>query len=287
MRTAELSDANVKLQAIASEREVILSKEKSSRREAEIANRLRDEFMASVSHELRTPLNSILGWARLMKGGTLDENQSHKALATIIKNSETQNRLIEDLLDVARVISGKLQLDIVELDPIEVVSNAVETVGPLAEAKHINIGLNVERADGDRIIKGDRNRMTQVFTNLLTNSIKFSPDGSPIFVSVRFADNVVTTIEDRGKGISPDFLPLVFERFRQDTTDASKNGGLGLGLAIVRNLVEIHGGTVMAESEGEDKGATFTVTLPFAEETSLVFDQQFDGVHQVDGNNIG
>ena len=172
-------------------------------------------------------------------------------------------------------------------DPIEVVSNAVETVGPLAEAKHINIGLNVERADGDRIIKGDRNRMTQVFTNLLTNSIKFSPDGSPIFVSVRFADNVVTTIEDRGKGISPDFLPLVFERFRQDTTDASKNGGLGLGLAIVRNLVEIHGGTVMAESEGEDKGATFTVTLPFAEETSLVFDQQFDGVHQVDGNNIG
>lgn len=264
-RTVELKVVNDKLREIGSEREVILRNEQSSRREAEIANRLRDEFMASVSHELRTPLNSILGWARLMKAGNLDDAQSNKALVTIIKNSETQNRLIEDLLDVARVISGKLQLDIVELDPAEVVSNAVETVRPIAEAKHVNIGLHIKGDGGTHIIKGDRNRLMQIFTNLLTNSIKFSPDGSPISVSIGFDEGVVTTsIKDSGKGISPEFLPLVFERFRQDTTNPSKNGGLGLGLAIVRNLVEIHGGSVWAESEGENKGSTFTVTLPTA-----------------------
>ena len=268
LRTSELSDAHVKLKEIASEREIILLNEKSARREAEIANRLRDEFMATVSHELRTPLNSILGWARLMKGGTLDDAQSEKAMSTIIKNSETQNRLIEDLLDVARVISGKLQLDIVDIDPAEVVSNAVETVRPIAEAKHMKIGLDVDDTGRDRVIKGDRNRLMQIFTNLLTNSIKFSPDGSPIHVSVSFGDGMVSTsIKDSGKGISPDFLPLVFERFRQDTTNASKNGGLGLGLAIVRNLVEIHGGSVRAESKGEGKGSTFTVTLPTVAET--------------------
>ena len=265
-RTTELSDANLKLKEIGSEREIILLNEQSARKEAEIANRLRDEFMATVSHELRTPLNSILGWARLMKGGTLDDTQSKKALVTIIKNSETQNRLIEDLLDVARVISGKLQLDIVEIDSVEVVSNAVETVRPIAEAKHISVNLEIEESDHAHLIKGDRNRLMQIFTNLLTNAIKFSPDGAAISVSISFADGSVTTaIKDNGKGISPEFLPLVFERFRQDTANTSKNGGLGLGLAIVRNLVEIHGGSVRAESEGENKGSTFTVILPTSE----------------------
>ncbi len=287
-RTTELQEVNEKLKEIGSEREVLLLNEKSARREAEIANRLRDEFMASVSHELRTPLNSILGWARLMKGGTLNATQSEKALNTIIKNSETQNRLIEDLLDVARVISGKLQLVIVEIDPAEVVSNAVETVRPIAVAKHMNIGLNIEESGQGHVIRGDRDRLTQIFTNLLTNSIKFSPDGSPIQVSVNFADGAVTTsIKDTGKGISPEFLPLVFERFRQDTTNASKNGGLGLGLAIVRNLVEIHGGSVRAESEGENKGSTFTVTLPTADHAVLVHEQKLDGIQQIDGNNVG
>lgn len=268
LRTTELQDANEKLKEIGNEREIILLNEKSARREAEIANRLRDEFMATVSHELRTPLNSILGWARLMKGGALDDAQSEKAVSTIIKNSETQNRLIEDLLDVARVISGKLQLDVIEIDAADIVSHAVETVHPLADAKHIAIDLTVEESDRIHLIKGDRNRLMQIFTNLLTNAIKFSPDAAGIFVTMSFADDsVATRIKDSGKGISPEFLPLVFERFRQDTANTSKNGGLGLGLAIVRNLVEIHGGSVKAESEGENEGSTFTVTLPLSEKT--------------------
>lgn len=278
-RTAELSNANEKLKEIGGEREVILLNEKSARREAEIANRLRDEFMATVSHELRTPLNSILGWARLMKGGTLDDAQSKKALTTIIKNSETQNRLIEDLLDVARVISGKLQLDVVDIDPVELVSNSIETVRPIAEAKHMAIELAIDEAGGPHKINGDRNRLMQIFTNLLTNAIKFSPDGAPVFVSMSFGDGAVTTsIKDNGKGISPEFLPLVFERFRQDTTNTSKNGGLGLGLAIVRNLVEIHGGSVRAESEGENKGSTFIVTLPMGDESRLIHEQKLDSI---------
>ena len=290
-RTTELKNANEQLSVIAKERETILLDEQSARREAEIANRLRDEFMASVSHELRTPLNSILGWARMMKGGELDERQSEKALTTIIKNSETQNRLIEDLLDVARVISGKLQLELAEIDPIEIVSNSIETVRPLAEAKNIKIDLAFESPEHPHIITGDRNRLTQIFTNLLTNAIKFSPDRAGISVSVSFEDGKMKTeIKDAGKGISPEFLPLVFERFRQDTTNASNSGGLGLGLAIVRNLVEMHGGAVSAESAGENKGSKFTVILPAAENNvkgSLIPDQQFDGVQQIRGDNVG
>ncbi|MGD9564236.1 MAG: ATP-binding protein [Pyrinomonadaceae bacterium] len=261
-RTAELKRANEKLLEVGLERESILFSEKQARQEAEIANRLRDEFMATVSHELRTPLNSMLGWARLMKGGTLDEAQSERALTTIIKNSETQNRLIEDLLDVARVISGKLQLELTEQDPVEIVSQAVETVRPAAEARHVRTEFDAGSYDGRPII-GDHDRLVQVFTNLLGNAVKFSPDNSAIHVSLaNDADNAVISIRDEGKGISPEFLPLVFERFRQDSANRANNGGLGLGLAIVRNLVEMHHGSVSAESEGENKGATFTVILP-------------------------
>lgn len=260
-RTAELKEANERLLEIGHERETILLSEKDARREAEIANRLRDEFMASVSHELRTPLNSILGWARLMKGGTLDDSQSEKALTTIIKNSETQNRLIEDLLDVARVISGKLQLEMIDLDAGEVVSQAVETVRPIAEVKNITIEF-APHEDGV-VIHGDRNRLVQVFTNLLGNAIKFSYEGSPVAVSLHKTNETAEIrIRDEGKGISLEFLPMVFERFRQDVAHKSNNGGLGLGLAIVRNLVEMHHGSVRAESAGEEKGATFTVVFP-------------------------
>lgn len=263
-RTAELKRANEKLLEVGLERESILFSEKEARREAEIANRLRDEFMASVSHELRTPLNSILGWARLMKGGTLDNAQSEKALTTIIKNSETQNRLIEDLLDVARVISGKLQLDMVELDASDLVAQAVETIRPAAEAKYIKIELT--RSE-EALISGDRNRLVQVFTNLLGNALKFSPDDVTVYVSMEVASGAfITKIRDEGRGISPEFLPLVFERFRQDVTSKSNNGGLGLGLAIVRNLVEMHHGSVRAESPGPNKGSTFTVVLPLLNE---------------------
>lgn len=263
-RTAELKEANDRLVDIGREREIILASEKDARREAEIANRLRDEFMASVSHELRTPLNSILGWARLMKGGTLDDNQSEKALATIIKNSETQNRLIEDLLDVARVISGKLQLEMVDLNAWDIVAEAVETVRPAAEARNIQIEFVPHHVPA--LIHGDRNRLVQVFTNLLGNAIKFSHERSSVQVSVEDSgDSLTVEIRDEGKGISPEFLPLVFERFRQDVANKSNNGGLGLGLAIVRNLVEMHHGCVRAESEGENQGATFTVVLPLVQ----------------------
>ncbi len=262
-RTQELKSANEKLLEAGLERESILFSEKQARQEAEIANRLRDEFMAAVSHELRTPLNSILGWARLMKGGTLNDAQREKALATIIKSSESQNRLIEDLLDVARVISGKLKLEIAEQDPAEIIQQAIETVRPTAEARRISTEFKVEPPGSAAVIDGDHDRLVQVFTNLLGNAVKFSPDGSAIHVSmVSDKHSVTTTVRDSGKGIHPDFLPLVFERFRQDVSSTSNNGGLGLGLAIVRNLVEMHHGTVKAESDGENKGSIFTVTLP-------------------------
>lgn len=263
--TRELRAANESLNEIGIERETALLNEQKARQEAEISNRLRDEFMATVSHELRTPLNSILGWARLMKGGTLDDEQSAKAVSTIIKNSETQNRLIEDLLDVARIISGKSELEIVDLDPVEIVTHSVESAKPSANAKDINLFLNIGENVESEVVRGDRDRLRQVFSNLLNNAIKFSPENTRVDVSVEHRNKEVEiTIRDSGMGISSEFLPKVFERFRQDSSGSTKNGGLGLGLAIVRNLVEMHKGTVRASSEGQNKGATFTVTLPTA-----------------------
>lgn len=263
-RTKELEKANESLLDIAEEREVLLANEKSARREAEIANRLRDEFMATVSHELKTPLNSILGWARMLKVGDLDEDQVKRALGTIIKNSETQNRLIEDLLDVARIISGKLVLKFEPIDPDALVQDAVEIVRPAAQAKSIEIGISPESAASQLEIDGDRNRLRQVLSNLLMNSVKFTPDGGRIDVLFASGDDETLriSVKDNGAGISREFLPVVFERFRQDTTGAAGNGGLGLGLAIVRQLVEMHGGSVGVESEGLNKGSIFTVTLP-------------------------
>ncbi|MDM7923060.1 MAG: ATP-binding protein [Pyrinomonadaceae bacterium] len=264
--TNELRLANENLQSIAAEREQLLENEKAARREAEIANRLRDEFMATVSHELRTPLNSILGWARMLRDGSLDERQEEKALSTIIKNSETQNRLIEDLIDVARLISGKLNLDMRSLEVGELLSHSIESVMPAAGAKKLDVEVEIEDGVEDLAIVGDQNRLEQVFTNLLTNSVKFTPESGSIKVEAhRRNGSVEIAVEDSGVGISPEFLPMVFERFRQDSTSEARNNGLGLGLAIVRNLVEMHGGEVRAESEGENCGARFTVTLPLPE----------------------
>jgi signal transduction histidine kinase len=264
-RTKELQAANRNLLSSASEREELLAKEQAARREAEVANRLRDEFMATVSHELRTPLNSILGWARLLKNGHLDPRQSSKALRTIVKNAESQNRLIEDLLDVARMISGKLELDIENVPVSEFVSHSIETLRPEAVKRHIALELDIQSGVGEKIIAGDRVRLEQIVGNLLTNAIKFSRDGGAVNVGVQ-SDNgdVEIVVTDHGAGISPDFLPLVFERFRQDSATVKQSGGLGLGLAVVRNLTEMHGGTVSAYSDGEQKGATFTVRLPVA-----------------------
>ncbi len=262
-RTEELRLANDELRLAAIEREHLLENEKRAREEAEIANRLRDEFMATVSHELRTPLNSILGWARLLKSGSLDDGQAKKAVSTIVKNSETQNRLIEDLLDVARIISGKLQLDLDSVPIIEVIDHTIDSTRPTAETHGIRLTVDIPQALSDIRVCGDRGRLEQVFSNLLTNAVKFTPEGGSVHISAIQDDGTVEImVQDTGKGISSEFLPLVFERFRQDIDNENNNGGLGLGLAIVRNLVEMHDGAVEARSEGEEKGATFIVRLP-------------------------
>jgi len=269
-RTSELEDANESLRLVASEREELLRNEQSARREAEIATRLRDEFMATVSHELKTPLNSILGWARMLKAGDLDESQVKKALGTIIKNSETQNRLIEDLLDVARIISGKLLLEFEPIDPVELLHDAIGTSTPAAAAKGIDIVQESDDSARLVIVTGDRNRLTQVFSNLLTNAVKFTPEYGRIDVSLKAdGDHIGISVKDNGGGIKPEFLPAVFERFRQDRSVPAQNGGLGLGLAIVRQLVEMHGGTVRVISEGVGKGSEFIVELPARQQGDL------------------
>jgi signal transduction histidine kinase len=265
-RTEELKTANEVLQQNSIEREILLLNEQSARKEAEIANRLRDEFMATVSHELRTPLNSILGWARLLTDGHLDTVQGKKAIETIVRNSETQNRLIEDLLDVARIISGKLELHHADLNVGELLTSATGTLEPAAAAKQIHIDVNIKPEVNTSHISGDRDRLRQVFWNLFANAVKFTPNGGNIEVNAEVKDGTVeVAIADTGAGITPEFLPHVFERFRQDRSTIKRGGGLGLGLAVVRNLAEMHGGSVRAYSEGHGKGSTFTVTLPLSE----------------------
>ncbi len=252
------------------ERERLLSNERNARRDAEIANRLRDEFMATVSHELRTPLNAILGWAKILKAGKTDAKNNAKAVDTIIKNAETQNRLIEDLMDVARIVSGKLVIEREAVNAGDLVSSSVETIKPTAGEKEISVNLLVDETAKDKNISGDPNRLQQILLNLLTNAVKFTPAGGKIDVSLSAADKLVEIkVKDNGAGISEDFLPFVFERFRQDAANIEKNGGLGLGLAIVRQLTELHGGEVSVESEGENKGATFIVQFPVAEQNKV------------------
>ncbi len=245
------------------ERERLLLNERNARRDAEIATRLRDEFMATVSHELRTPLNAILGWAKILKSGKADEKNAVKAVDTIIKNAETQNRLIEDLMDVARIVSGKLVIEREDVDVVETVTTAVETIKPTAGEKNISVDLSIDGAARDKIISGDATRLRQILLNLLTNAVKFTPAEGKIDVSLAAENNhVEIKVKDNGAGISKDFLPFVFDRFRQDAATIEKSGGLGLGLAIVRQLTSLHGGEVSVESEGENKGATFTVRFP-------------------------
>jgi len=245
------------------ERERLLLNERTARREAEIATRLRDEFMASVSHELRTPLNAILGWAKILKSGKASEENTLKAIDTIVRNAETQNRLIEDLMDVARIVSGKLVIERERVDAAELVATSVETIKPKAVEKEISVNLAVAEAARGKNISGDPNRLRQILLNLLTNAVKFTPEGGRIDVSMASENkHLEIKVKDNGAGISRDFLPYVFDRFSQDAANVEKSGGLGLGLAIVRQLTELHGGRVSVESEGENKGATFTVQFP-------------------------
>ncbi|HEU4534446.1 MAG TPA: ATP-binding protein, partial [Polyangiaceae bacterium] len=234
------------------------------RERAESANRAKDEFLAAVSHELRTPLNAILGWAHMLRAGALDERNRARALDVIERNARAQTQLIEDLLDISRIISGKLRLRVGPVDLRAVVDAALDAVRPAAEAKSLALSAEIDPDAGP--LAGDADRLQQVVWNLLSNAVKVTPEGGRVRARARRdGAHVELRVEDSGGGIAPDFLPYVFERFRQAEGSSSRGrAGLGLGLAIVKNLVEMHGGTVTADSEGEGKGATFAVRIPLA-----------------------
>ncbi len=233
-------------------------------RHAEESSQLKEEFLATISHELRTPLNAILGWARMLRLGQLDGEKVAKALETIERNAQAQAQLIEDLLDVSRIITGKLRMDVRPADPNSFTEAAIDALKPAAEAKGVRIQKIMDT--GIVSVPGDPVRLQQVVWNLLSNAIKFTPRGGRVQVRLeRVNSHVEIVISDTGQGIVPEFLPHVFDRFRQaDQRTSRQHGGMGLGLAIVRHLVELHGGTVSAESPGEGRGATFTVRLPVA-----------------------
>jgi signal transduction histidine kinase len=249
-------------QRIAQERAQLLKVEQSARAQAEEANRIKDEFLATVSHELRTPMNAILGWTNLLRGGQLDEADIDRAFETIERNASAQSRLIEDLLDVSRIISGKLRLERQMVDIASVIEDAMEAARPAAESKHIHVESDFESQSV--AVFADPQRLRQIVWNLLSNAVKFTPKGGRVKVGISERESQIEiSVSDTGQGIDPDFLPYVFDRFRQaEASTTRKYGGLGLGLAIVRHLVELHGGKVEADSLGEGQGATFTVSLP-------------------------
>jgi signal transduction histidine kinase len=246
------------------ERRLLLQREQRAREEAQAANRAKDEFLATLSHELRTPLNAILGWSRLLVGGNLDAGTARRAIEIIDRNTRLQAQLIEDLLDISRIITGKLRLDLRSVPVAQIVEGAIESVRPSADARRVQ--LRTAMTDGSARILCDPARMQQVIWNLVTNAIKFTPEGGTVRVQVDVAGPTVSIeVSDSGVGIDPDFLPHVFDRFRQqDGASTRAHGGLGLGLSIVRHLVELHGGTVEARSAGPGRGATFTVRVPQA-----------------------
>ena len=244
------------------QRMVVLQREQEARREAENVSRSKDEFVATVSHELRTPLNAIFGWVRLLRSGRLNDAQRAHGLEVVERNTRAQAQLIEDLLDMSRVVAGKLRLEMRRVDVASVVRAAADTVRPAAEARELTIELHLDSRVGP--ISGDPDRLQQIVWNLLTNSVKFTPKGGRIDVWLTpEGSDAVLCVKDSGIGIAPDLLPHVFERFRQGTSSPSRShGGLGIGLALVRHLAELHGGTVSAASEGEGQGASFTLRIP-------------------------
>lgn len=244
------------------ERTRLLMQEQTARAEAEKLNRLKDEFISTVSHELRTPLNAILGWAHILRTTKVDEARMYRALETIERNARSQSQLIDDLLDMSRIITGKIRLNVRAIELWRVIEAAIETVHPAADAKNIRLQTAIDPAAGP--VLGDSERLQQIVWNLLSNAVKFTPKGGRVQVYLqRVNSHVEIIVADNGQGISADFLPYVFDRFRQADNSITRSfGGLGLGLAIVRQLVELHGGTVYAESPGEGQGATFIVKLP-------------------------
>lgn len=244
------------------ERELLLESAETARAEAVGANGIKDEFLATLSHELRTPLTSILGWAKLLATGKLDEQETKRALDTIARNACAQRALIDDLLDISRIMTGKLRLEIRAVELAPMIEAVADSARPAAEAKSIN--LKTELDSHLSPIAGDPDRLQQIIWNLLSNAIKFTPTGGDVQVHLKgIASHVEISVCDSGQGISPELLPQVFDRFRTfDSSNTPRHAGLGLGLSIVRQFVELHGGTVTAESAGEGKGATFRVVLP-------------------------
>ena len=249
------------------QRERLLEQEMRARMEAERAITMKDEFLATVSHELRTPLTAILLWSRLLRSGALgdDDEQRARALDTIEQSAVAQQQLIEDLLDISRIVSGKLRLNVRDAEAAPVVQAAVEAVRPMADARGVAIESSLDAGAGR--VRADPDRLQQVVWNLLNNAAKFTPEGGRVVVRLERVDRALRVqVTDTGKGIAPEFLPHVFERFRQaDASTTRQHGGLGLGLAISQQLVELHGGTIRADSPGEGLGATFTVELPLAD----------------------
>jgi PAS domain S-box-containing protein len=240
----------------------LLGREQAARKEAETANRAKDEFLATVSHELRTPLNSMFGWIQIMRKKDVEPELLSHGLEVVERNVKIQTKIIEDILDVSRIITGKLNLSVKPTDLAPIIEAALDTLRPAADAKELEIRCDLD--SNINLVSGDPNRLQQIVWNLISNAIKFTPKGGKVDVQLaRVESQAQIKVSDSGKGISAEFLPLVFERFRQaDSTSARQHSGLGLGLAIVRHLVEMHGGTVQASSEGEGQGATFTVRLP-------------------------
>jgi signal transduction histidine kinase len=257
------SDVTGRKQAEA-ERERLLRDAQDAKQEAEDANRMKDEFLATLSHELRTPLNAILGWAKILGSGKIDEEDMREGAEVIERNSRAQAQLIDDMLDISRIISGKLAIDVQRVNLHDVIDAAIAAVMPPAEARGVRIQKVLDSLAAP--VAGDPTRLQQIVWNLLANAVKFTPKGGKIQVLLECVNShVEISVIDTGIGISPDFLPHVFDRFRQaDGSSTRRHGGLGLGLAIVKQLAEMHGGQVRAKSPGEGQGSTFTVSLPIA-----------------------
>jgi signal transduction histidine kinase/CheY-like chemotaxis protein len=256
---ARLYEASVRA---AEERELLLESERSARTTAERMSEMKDEFLATLSHELRTPLNAIVGWSQVLRQGARDEADLQRGLDVIERNARSQAQLIDDLLDMSRITSGKMRLDVQPLLPSTFIEAAVETVRPAADAKGIRLEKVLDPAAGP--ISGDSGRLQQVLWNLLSNAVKFTPRGGKVQILLeRVNSHIELSVADTGAGIDAGFLPHLFERFRQaDASTTRQSGGLGLGLSIVRHLVELHGGTVRVQSPGAGLGTTVTVTLP-------------------------
>jgi signal transduction histidine kinase len=262
LREQELSAANEEL------RHEVIERRRAEQERAELlvrereANRLKDEFLATLSHELRTPLNAIIGWTRLLRANAVPPTGQDRALEKVERNAEIQTRLVEDLLEISRIASGKLHLEIKEIDLVSIVNRAVDSIRPAAEARGVSIERRFDTPSA--VTSGDGDRLQQVVWNLLTNAVKFTPSGGTVSISLeRHTVLDELTIRDTGIGIDPAFLPHVFDTFRQaDASSTRAHGGLGLGLSIVRHLVEMHGGAVEAQSDGKGTGSTFTVRLP-------------------------